>query len=178
MLPFIVILSFGLVQEGDRKPTESEIRSAHQMLSGDWQIVSATDNGDPIGPELFRRKIAQNGKLSIANRVITHVNPVTGETRSTGYIIDPVKFPREIDLITPEERILRGIYKFDEDELIVCYSNREGNSRPAEFESSPGSFRTLLRLRLARAPRLGSRRPTPCPRRPRSRMPPGRGPPH
>lgn len=148
MLPLIVMLSLGLVQDGDRKPTESELRSAHQMLAGDWKIVSATDNGDLIGPELFRRKIAQNGTIRVANRVITHVNPETGETRTTGYMINPAMFPRRIDLITPEERILKGIYKFDDKDLLICYSTREGSTRPADFESQPGSFRILLRLRL------------------------------
>ena len=79
MLTLIVLSILGLVQDGDRKPTESELRNAHQMLSGNWQIVSATDNGDQIGPELFRRKIARNGRITVAKRVVTHVNPETGE---------------------------------------------------------------------------------------------------
>ena len=148
MLSLIVLMGMGLVQDGERKPTESELRNAHQMLAGVWQIVSVTDNGDSIGPELFRRKIAQNGKISIANRVITHVNPETGEIRTTGYIINPTRSPRTIDLITPEERILPGIYKFEGDDLVVCWSTREGKDRPAEFESTTGSFRTLMRLKV------------------------------
>ena len=148
MLSLIVLMGMGLVQDGERKPTESELRNAHQMLSGVWQIISVTDNGDSIGPELFRQKIAQNGKISIANRIITHVNPETGEVRTTGYIINPTRSPRTIDLITPEERILPGIYKFDGDDLVVCWSTREGKDRPAEFESTSGSFRTLMRLKV------------------------------
>ncbi len=148
MLPFIVLLSMGLVQDGDRKPTESEFRSAHQMLSGVWQVVAVTDNGDPIGPELVRRKIVQNSKISIGNRVITHVNPESGETRTTGYMINPIKSPKEIDLITPEERVLPGIYKFEGDDLVVCFSSREGRARPDEFESTSDSFRTLMRLKV------------------------------
>ena len=148
MLPFIVLLSLGLVQDGDRKPTESELRSAHQMLSGVWQVVAVTDSGDPIGPELIRRKIVQNGKISIGNRVVTHVNPETGETRTTGYMINPIKSPKEIDLITPEERVLPGIYRFEGDDLVVCFSSREGRARPDDFESPSDSFRTLMRMKI------------------------------
>ena len=176
MLTLIVLLSMGLVQDGERKATESEFRSAHQMLSGVWQVVAATDNGDPLGPELIRRKVVQSGKITIANRVITHVNPETGETRTTGYMINPIKSPKEIDLITPEERILPGIYKFEGDDLVVCFSTREGRARPDDFVSSTDSFRTLIRMKVGggkpvvTAPSEESRRG----RKPRRQARPGR----
>src|SRR5271157_1686602 len=103
----------GTVKSQSRFSDRLSLPRAHQMLSGVWQVVAVTDNGDSIGPELIRRKVVQNGKVSIGNRVITHVNPETGETRTTGYIINPLKSPKQIDLITPEERILPGIYKFE-----------------------------------------------------------------
>ncbi len=159
MMTFLVLMGLGLFQDNDRKPTESELHSAHQMLSGAWQVVTLTDNGDSMGPELVRRKIVQDGRISIANRVITHFNPETGETRTTGYIINPSKSPKQIDLITPEERILPGIYKFEGDDLVVCFASREGRPRPEQFESTSDSFFTLLRLKIGSAGQPAAPRP-------------------
>jgi uncharacterized protein (TIGR03067 family) len=124
-----------------------------------------SDNGDSLDPELIRRKVLQKGKVSIANRVITHINPETGETRTTGYIINPIKSPKQIDLITPEERILPGIYKFEGDDLVVRLSSREGRDRPVDFTSPSDSFRTLLRLKVGgSSPGLASKTEADAPR--------------
>ena len=50
MLSLIVLLGMGLVQDGDQKASESEIRRAHQMLAGRWELLSVIDNGERIGP--------------------------------------------------------------------------------------------------------------------------------
>jgi uncharacterized protein (TIGR03067 family) len=141
-----------MIQDPDPRASDSEIRAAHALLAGNWRVVSVMDNGDRIGPELIRRKIVRNGQFRIANRTITHINPETGETRTTGYILNPSKSPRQIDLITQDERILKGIYKFEGDELIVCYSNRESDPRPEAFGSPEASFRILITLKVSGEP--------------------------
>ncbi|QEH33345.1 hypothetical protein OJF2_18460 [Aquisphaera giovannonii] len=148
LLTGIVVLGLGLAPEGDGRATESEVRAAHQMLAGTWKILAVTDNGDSFGPEIVRRKIARDGTLRVTDRLVSHVNPETGETRTVAFTIDPSKFPRRIDLITDDDRTLPGIYKFEDDNLVVCYASREGRPRPVDFESPGGASVTLLRLRL------------------------------
>src|SRR3954452_20898327 len=152
MLSVIMLLGMGLVQDGDPKASESEIRRAHQMLAGRWEVVSIIDNGDKLGPELVRLRMAKGGQFTIANRVVSHVNPETGETKSTAFMLNPVTSPKQIDLITSDDRMLPGIYKFDDDELLVCYTNRHGHGRPTDFASTEGSNRILLRLKGSEAP--------------------------
>ena len=105
--------------------------------------------------------MARGGQFTIANRVITHINPETGESKSTSFLLNPVTSPRQIDLITSDDRMLPGIYRFDDDELIVCYTNRHGHGRPTDFASTEGSNRILMRLKVSEAP--AESRPTPSP---------------
>jgi uncharacterized protein (TIGR03067 family) len=161
MLSLILLLGMGLTQDGDQKASEGEIRRAHQMLAGRWEAVLVIDNGDKIGPELIRTRMAKGGQFTIANRVITHINPETGETKSTAFLLNPVPSPRQIDLITSDDRMLPGIYKFDDDELVVCYTNRHGHGRPTDFASTGGSNRILMRLKVSEAP--AESKPAPAP---------------
>ena len=96
--------------------------------------------------------MARGGQFTVANRVITHINPETGETKSTAFLINPVTSPRQIDLITADDRMLPGIYRFDDDGLVVCYTNRHGHGRPTDFASTEGSNRILIRLKVSEAP--------------------------
>jgi uncharacterized protein (TIGR03067 family) len=162
MLSLVMLLGMGLVQDGDQKASESEIRRAHQMLAGRWEALSIIDNGDRIGPELIRLRMARGGRFTIANRVITHINPETGESKSTAFLLNPVTSPRQIDLITADDRMLPGIYKFDDDELVVCYTNRHGHGRPTDFASTGGSNRILMRLKVSEAPAETEITPTPA----------------
>jgi uncharacterized protein (TIGR03067 family) len=156
-----MVLGVGLVQDGDPKASEGEIRRAHQMLAGRWEAVLIIDNGDKIGPELIRTRMVRGGQFAVANRVITHIDPESGETKSTAFLLNPVTSPRQIDLITADDRMLPGIYKFDDDELVVCYTNRHGHGRPTDFASTPGANRILMRLRVSEAPAEGKPKPVP-----------------
>lgn len=152
MLSLIMLLGMGLPQDGEPKASESEIRRAHQMLAGRWEAVSIIDNGDKIGAELVRSRMARGGLFTISNRIVSHVNPETGETKSTAFLLNPLTSPKQFDLITADDRLLPGIYRFDDDELIVCYTNRHGQGRPTDFASTEGSNRILMRLKVSDAP--------------------------
>jgi uncharacterized protein (TIGR03067 family) len=162
MMPsLIMLLGIGLLQDGDQKASEGEVRHAHQMLAGRWEAVLVIDDGDRIGPELIRTRMARAGQFTIANRMISHVNPETGESKSTAFLLNPVPSPRQIDLITSDDRMLPGIYKFDDDELVVCYTNRHGHGRPTDFASTGGSNRILMRLKVSEASAESKPAPTP-----------------
>ncbi|APW62673.1 TIGR03067 domain-containing protein [Paludisphaera borealis] len=144
----LTLLGIVLIQD-DVKPTATELRRAHQMLAGPWTVASATDDGDTVGADILRRKMVKDGRVVIKNRTITHVNPETGETLVNAFTINPAKLPREINLISIDDRTLPGIFKFEGDELVICFTDGQRPERPTDFESKPGSSRVVLRLKTA-----------------------------
>src|SRR6185312_15894981 len=82
--------SKAIVKE-DRRPTESEIKRAHELFSGNWDILGITEDGDVLGPELIRQRFAQGGRVQFGTQGIAIVNPKSEERRITAYRVDPTK---------------------------------------------------------------------------------------
>ena len=78
---------------------------------------------------------------------MTIVSPETGEKRTATFRIDTTKNPRHIDLITKDDRIFRGIYKFDDQDLVVCLQPGDSAARPDDFMVPTDSDRILVRLK-------------------------------
>ena len=62
-------------------------------------------------------------------------------------------------MISHNDRILRGIYRFEGDRLVICQQSKPEEPRPDTFEARAGSGRMRVRLKLAsdlkRASRTG-----------------------
>jgi uncharacterized protein (TIGR03067 family) len=142
-----ILLSAPAPGDDGWKPTDTALARAHEMLAGSWQFLSINDKGEKLGPRLVETRFARDGILSIAGRQMTIVNPVTGEKRTATYRIDPSKSPRRIDLITGSDRIFRGIYKFEDDNLVLCLQPGESTGVPDEFSAPDGSDQMLIRLK-------------------------------
>ena len=55
-----------------------------------------------------------------------------------------------MDLTTQFDTVLKGIYTFDGDRLLVCVGKTEDDPRPSTFEAPSGSDRMLYRLKMAK----------------------------
>jgi uncharacterized protein (TIGR03067 family) len=119
-------------------------------LAGSWDILSITDDGSTLGPDLVRAKFAQNGRVQIGTRSLAIVSPKAGERRISTIRIEPSKTPAEIDVTTQFDEVLKGIYQFSGDELVLCLAKREDDDRPTEFKAPAGSNDALLRLKMAK----------------------------
>jgi RNA polymerase sigma factor (sigma-70 family) len=107
-------------------------------IQGTWVLVSAQKGGqDMVEEELKGRKLTfTGGKMTVKKG--------DREEKTATYKLDPTKMPKEIDTADGDKR-LRGIYKLDGDTLTLCVD--EGDERPAEFASPPGTPAELLVLK-------------------------------
>lgn len=126
----------------------SDLRRVHDLMSGKWDIVGMDDNGERIGAELVRRRFARDGRVTISDRLITIINPEDGRPRDIAFRINTSTTPREIEVIDRDDNVLKGIFKFEDDDLIICLARHENGARPDAFVSPVGSDRLLFRLRL------------------------------
>ncbi len=133
----------------EQGPSESELRRAHELLSGKWDIISMKDDGEQLGSDLIRAKFAENGRIEVGTRKLRIIAPGSGERRLSTIRIDPSKTPSEIDVTTQFDEVLKGIYQFNGDQLMVCLAKRDGDDRPTKFEAPRGSGDLLFQLRMA-----------------------------
>ena len=108
-----------------------------------------TDDGEVLAQDLIRAKFAQNGKVNIGTRAVAIVSPKSGERRLSAIRLDPSKTPSEVDVTTQFDEVLKGIYQFSGDELVLCLAKRDDQDRPTVFSAPTGSGDMLFRLKMA-----------------------------
>ena len=148
MITFVVV-PFVLAVTAQIGPSPAELERAHRLLAGTWDVLEMVDDGETLSHDLIRSKLAEGGRIRVVDRSFEIVNPATGEARKTAFRIDPSETPRRIDVISRDDRILRGIYRFEGDQLVICQQSKPEEPRPDTFEARAGSGRMLLRLKLA-----------------------------
>jgi len=149
MMTFVVPFMVGLAVTAQTGPTAAELERAHRLLAGTWDVLEMVDDGETLTRDLIRSKLAAGGQIRVVDRSFEIIKPDTGEARTTAFRIDPSQNPRRIDVISRDDRILRGIYRFEGDELVICQQTKPEEPRPDTFEARAGSGRMLLRLKLA-----------------------------
>src|SRR5690606_8412852 len=68
------------------------------------------------------------------------------------FTLDPTQYPKGIDLSSRDKQKAAGIYRFDQDRLIVCFSDPEAPGRPKEFSAKQGSKQMLMTLQRSAKP--------------------------
>jgi uncharacterized protein (TIGR03067 family) len=108
--------------------------SDQKKFQGAWQRVSIIDDGKMV-------EGAEKGSVVFSGSEYTLKDGDTVKSKGT-YKLDESKSPKEFDVMPGagpyKGKTLKGIYKFDGDQLIYCIAGPDLD-RPKEFASPAGS---------------------------------------
>lgn len=142
-LAFLLVLAGGIALAEDKaKPTPEELNKADlEKLTGAWVVAKAEAGGMELPKELL---------AAIVLTIDGEKYKVEGipEGTDTGTVaIDATKDVKEMTIVSKrdpkEEKVIKTIYKFDDDQLTVCY-NLAGDSFPKEFKTTANSPQLLI----------------------------------
>jgi uncharacterized protein (TIGR03067 family) len=123
-----------------------------EKMQGQWRIVRVHEfTAEPSNPG---RIPVEPDRIS--NNAWLRPGRTTGEYQLK---LDSTKNPKEVDLTASRlgSQYLKGIYKFEGDQLFICYSYDPALPRPTEFKVTTGERRYLYVLErvTSSAPDLG-----------------------
>jgi uncharacterized protein (TIGR03067 family) len=139
---FLAWTGAALGQSGD------DVSREHGMLRGWWNLEEMVDDGELLNATFIGEKIVKDRRVSIGNRLIKIVNPVTGSERTWSFRLEPKTSPRRLEIVNDHDEQVPGIYRFEGDKLIMCLSSGDKGSPPTEFSAPAGSGHVLLTMSL------------------------------
>jgi len=128
----IIIFTISLLlisQTSAQQPTEAKLKSDLELLQGNWEIVGLESGGKDEVPVNYKGNRFTFTKEKAILREWGY-SPI-----EYTFTLDSSKSPKTIDL-TVKNSTLRGIYKLDNDELVLCLSM--AGARPTEFMTKTG----------------------------------------
>jgi uncharacterized protein (TIGR03067 family) len=91
--------------------------------------------------------LPSGGRLEVVDNSMLFVDVHTGQRHARTISIDPTSYPSTIDIKSSDApEVSRGIYRFDNGQLIVCFGDTFTETRPAELSAPKGSGAMLMVL--------------------------------
>jgi uncharacterized protein (TIGR03067 family) len=128
-MPFLLLLSALAGQSTAQPPADPKQKSDQDLVQGIW-VITSLETGGKAEPFNNNKGSFLFSKDKVTLRESTY-SPI-----EFSFSLDPTKTPKSIDL-TVKDHVIRGIYKFENDELFLCVSM--GGSRPTEFSTKAGT---------------------------------------
>ncbi|MGE3316273.1 MAG: TIGR03067 domain-containing protein, partial [Planctomycetaceae bacterium] len=120
---------------------------------GNWEVIELVESGKKIPQEAIAEWLPSGGKFEITDNAILSTGAEDGKKHVKIFSIDSTQYPKGIDLSSKDQKDAVGIYRFDGDQLILCFADPETSKRPTEFSAKENSNQILMTLkRPAKAP--------------------------
>ncbi len=137
----VLSLACSVVQAQPAGP-DAELR----RLRGKWRIVELVDDGTVIPPDQIKTWLPSGGRVEIADNGLIFENRLEGTKRIKTFSIDPATYPKQLVVVAQEKVESRGIYRFDDERLVVCLGIPALTAPPTDFSAHQGSRRMMMVL--------------------------------
>lgn len=117
-------------QDTESKQEKTTVKEQWEKLAGTWSCRSATLNGQDLGKQFLSKT-----KLEMSTgKYIAHT--VAGKQKGAlELVVEQTPFRMKIESsASGKKQTILCIYKFEKDELLLCYSF--GTEYPTEFKST------------------------------------------
>jgi RNA polymerase sigma factor (sigma-70 family) len=125
--------------------TNQEPKTDKELLEGVWRVVSLTVDGKELTKEEMEGAAV---KIVFAGDTAAVYNASGVKTKGT-YSLDSAKKPKSMDLIPPEGKTVRMIYKLEGDTLTIAEGGDD--SRPEDFTGRGAAVAVVKRVIAAEA---------------------------
>jgi len=126
-----------------------------ERFQGHWEVTDLVEDGKVIPREAIREWLPSGGRAEILENAIIFTSPHDRKKHVKVFWVDPTQYPKTIDVSTKERTDGVGIYRFDEDRLIICLADPDEEDRPDDFSAAEGTHRMLMVLKRTKAPSSG-----------------------
>jgi uncharacterized protein (TIGR03067 family) len=133
----------------NNEPTEERGGADRHRLQGTWEGIRVERDGKIV----YRDATASRARVRFVHETVVFEDR---DARLEGtFRLDPSRSPKTFDLTVTDRGLSvtypAGIYQLNGDIFRLCFSF-PSSERPAAFETSPGSGRTLFIYRRVRLP--------------------------
>ena len=129
-----------------------------KRFAGHWDVTELVEDGKVIPRQAIPDWLPSGGRLEIADNAIIIHSTVDNKKHVRLFSIDATQYPRGITLTGTNKEVIPGIYRFDENRLIVCLAD-PGDKAPTDFSAKEGTKRMLLVMQPAAASGKGTPKP-------------------
>ena len=121
----------------------SAIDNDINRLGGHWRVVEMIENGQAIPEDQMRQWLPGGGVLEIVDYTVVFQSPIDGTKSTKTFRLEPTSYPKKIVIMQRDQVTGSGIYKFDQDRLVLCIS-KQASQIPNQFSAPAGSGRDLI----------------------------------
>ncbi len=118
-----------------------------KRFQGHWQVIELVEDGKVIPPSAIEDWLPSGGKIEIVDNAIVTTSTDDGKKQVRILDVDATQYPKGIEIKSRDKSEVMGIYRFDNDRLLVCVADSEDATRPREFSAKAGSKRMLMTLK-------------------------------